>query len=342
MQLLIDTTQDNTFKLYAMGRSYGRPISFIFRKGEVMVKRNHFSYAVKKDFIRNKSLYLLVLPVILFYLIFSYRPMYGAIIAFKNYSPALGIFGSPWVGFSHFTKFFASPYFFRLIKNTVLLSVYTLIFGFPAPIILALLLNEVKNKRFKSLTQTVTYLPHFISLVVVIGMITDFSMSSGVFNDIIVFFGGHRSPLLQNPKLYRPIYILSGIWQEIGWGSIIYLAALSNIDEQLYEAAMIDGAGKFKQLLNVTLPGILPTIIILLILRMGSLLNVGYEKTILLYNPATYETADIISSYVYRIGILEMNWSYSTAVNLFNSVINFGLLIFTNKLSKRYSETSLW
>ena len=320
------------------------PYDFIFSSERVnrVVARRRFIHAVKKDFIRNKSLYLLVLPVVLFYLVFSYRPMYGAIIAFKNYTPALGILGSPWVACTHFIKFFSSPYFFRLITNTILLSVFTLIFGFPAPIILALLLNEVKNKRFKSLTQTVTYLPHFISLVVVIGMITDFSMSTGLFNDIIVFFGGHRSPLLQNPKLYRPIYILSGIWQEVGWGSIIYLAALANIDEQLYEAAMIDGAGKFKQLLNVTLPGILPTIIILLILRMGSLLNVGYEKTILLYNPATYETADIISSYVYRIGLLQMNWSYSTAVNLFNSIINFTLLILTNKLSKRYSETSLW
>lgn len=298
--------------------------------------------SMKKDIRRNYSLYLLVLPVLLFYLLFSYKPMYGAIIAFKDYTPRLGIDGSPFVGLDNFIRFFHSTYFVRLMKNTVLLSVYSLIFGFPAPIILALLLNEVRNKKFKSLTQTITYLPHFISLIVVTGMIVNFTMTSGLINDIIVFFGGERSPLLQNPDLYRTIYIISGIWQEVGWGSIIYLAALSGVDSQLYEAAMIDGAGKFKQLIFVTLPSIMPTIIIMLILKMGSLMSLGYEKTILLYNPATYETADIISSYVYRIGLLEQDWSYSTAIGLFNSLINFTLLIITNRLSKKISETSLW
>lgn len=268
--------------------------------------------------------------------------MYGAIIAFKDYTPALGVAKSPWVGLANFVRFFKSVYFVRLIKNTILLSAYNLIFGFPAPIILALLLNEVRNKHFKNITQTITYLPHFISLIVVTGMLTDFSMTSGLFNDIIAFFGGERSPLLQNPKLYRTMYVASGIWQQVGWGSIIYLSALAGVDQQLYEAASIDGAGKWKQLLNVTLPGIAPTIIIMLIMRMGSLMNMGYEKTILLYNPSTYDTADIISSYIYRVGLLEQDWSYSTAVGLFNSVINFGLLIFTNKMSKKYSETSLW
>lgn len=307
-----------------------------------MVDAQSFMYRARKDFRKNRSLYLLVLPVILFYVIFSYKPMYGAIIAFKDYSPALGAFDSPWVGLDHFIRFFNSPYFFRLLRNTFLLSFYSLVFGFPAPVILALLLNEVKNKAFRRITQTITYLPHFISLIVVAGMIVDFTMSTGVINNIIVFFGGKSSPLLQNPDLYRSIYIISGIWQEAGWGTIIYLAALSGIDEQLYEAAMMDGAGKIRQLINITLPGLLPTIIILLILRMGSLLNIGYEKTILLYNPATYETADIIPSYVYRVGILETNWSYSTAVGLFNSVINFILLLAANKLSKRFGETSLW
>lgn len=173
-------------------------------------------------------------------------------------------------------------------------------------------------------------------------MLTDFSMTSGLFNDIIAFFDGERSPLLQNPKLYRTMYVASGIWQQVGWGSIIYLSALAGVDQQLYEAASIDGAGKWKQLIHVTLPGIAPTIIIMLIMRMGSLMNMGYEKTILLYNPSTYDTADIISSYIYRVGLLEQDWSYSTAVGLFNSVINFGLLIFTNRMSKKYSETSLW
>ncbi len=301
-----------------------------------------FGYRARKDWIRNRSLYILVIPVVVFYFMFHYKPMYGAIIAFKDYTPALGVSESPWVGFANFTRFFKSVYFGRLIKNTILLSVYNLIFGFPAPIILALLLNEVRNKRFKSITQTITYLPHFISLIVVTGMLTNFSMTTGLFNDIIAFFGGERSPLLQDPKLYRTIYVASSIWQEVGWGSIIYLSALAGVDSQLYEAAQIDGAGKWKQLIHVTMPAIAPTIIIMLIMKMGSLMNMGYEKTILLYNPSTYETADIISSHIYRIGLLDQDWSYSTAIGLFNSVINFGLLLITNKISKRYSETSLW
>lgn len=301
-----------------------------------------FAYRIRKDWLRNKALYVLVIPVLLFYILFHYKPMYGAIIAFKDYTPSLGVAKSEWVGFANFTRFFKSIYFGRLIRNTILLSLYDLLFGFPAPIILALLLNEVRGKKFKSLTQTVTYLPHFISLIVVTGMITNFSMSTGLFNDIIAFFSGQRSPLLQNPKLYRGIYVASSIWQEIGWGSIIYLSALAGVDSQLYEAAQIDGAGKWKQLINITLPSIAPTIIIMFILKTGSLMNMGYEKTILLYNPATYETADIISSHIYRVGLLEQDWSYSTAIGLFNSVINFALLLFANRMSKHYSETSLW
>lgn len=306
------------------------------------MKQSSFFYRVKKDWMRNRSLYLMIIPVLIFFILFHYKPMYGAIIAFKDYTPALGIAESPWVGWDNFTRFFSSVYFGRLIRNTILLSFYSLLFGFPAPIILALLLNEVKNKKFKGLTQTVTYLPHFISMIVVTGMLVDFSMTSGLFNDIIELFGGERSPLLQNPDLYRTIYVASGIWQEIGWGSIIYLSALSGVDSQLYEAAQIDGAGKWRQLIHVTLPGIAPTIIIMFILKMGTLMNMGYEKTILLYNPATYETADIISSYIYRIGLLEQDWSYSTAIGLFNSVINLGLLLITNKIARKCGETSLW
>lgn len=306
------------------------------------MKKQSFIQRAKKDFRRNRALYLLVLPVLIFYIVFHYKPMYGAIIAFKDYSPGLGIPDSPWVGLANFSRFFHGPYFGRLIRNTLLLSLYNLIFGFPAPIILALLLNEVKNKKFKSITQTITYLPHFISLIVVTGMITNFCMSSGLFNDIIVLLGGERSPLLQNPNLYRTIYVASSIWQEVGWGSIIYLSALSGVDAQLYEAASIDGAGKWKQLIHVTMPAIAPTIITMLILKMGSLMSLGYEKTILLYNASTYETADIISSYIYRVGLLDHDWSYSTAIGLFNSVINCILLIITNQLSKRLSDTSLW
>jgi putative aldouronate transport system permease protein len=306
------------------------------------MEKTNFKARVKRDWVRNRSLYLLVIPVFAFYIIFHYKPMYGAIIAFKEYSPRLGILGSPWVGFKNFTRFFKSVYFSRLIQNTVLLSFYNLIFGFPAPIILALLLNEVRNKKFKSIAQTATYLPHFISLIVVIGMLTNFCMTSGLINDIIVFFGGSRSALLQDPSRYRSIYVISEIWKDVGWGSIIYLSALAGVDSQLYEAAEIDGAGKFKQLLYVTLPGIAPTIVIMLILKVGALMNMGYEKTILLYNPATYQTADIISSYIYRVGLLEQDWSYSTAVGLFNSVINLVLLIFTNRIARRFSDTSLW
>lgn len=305
-------------------------------------ERESFSIRVKKDWKGNRSLYLMVLPVILFYILFHYKPMYGAIIAFQDYNPRQGVTGSEWVGFDQFIRFFTSPYFGRLVKNTLLLSVYGIIYGFPAPIILALLLNELRARRFKKTVQTITYLPHFISLVVVTGIIKDFTQSTGLINDIIVMFGGERSSLIQNPALYRTIYIVSDIWQGIGWGSIIYLSALSGVDQQLYEAASIDGAGRWKQLIHVTLPGIAPTIVIMLIMRMGQLLGTGYEKTILLYNEATYETADVIASYIYRVGILERNWSYSTAIGLFNSVINLALLIATNKISRRVSETSLW
>jgi putative aldouronate transport system permease protein len=307
------------------------------------MKRNvEMPKALRKDMQRNWELYILVIPVILYYALFAYKPMYGALIAFKNFAPARGFAGSPWVGFDNFARFFRSPYLGRLFRNTFLISFYSLIFGFPAPIILALFLNEVRHSAYKRTVQTLTYLPHFISMVVIAGMITDFSMTSGLFNDIIAFFGGTRTPLLQQPGLFRPIYVTSGIWQGVGWGTIIYLAALSGIDPQLYEAAMIDGAGRIRQVFAVTLPSIVPTIIIMLILRIGNLLDVGYEKTLLLYNPATYETADIISTYVYRVGLLEQNFSYSTAIGLFNSLINFILLIVANKISRKVSETSLW
>ena len=309
---------------------------------EYEVAKKSYWQKVKDDMCRNRALYILVIPVILFYILFHYKPMYGALIAFKDFKPALGFEGSKWVGFNHFIRFFGSPFFARLIRNTFLISIYNLIFGFPAPIMLALLLNEVSNKIFKKTVQTVSYLPHFISVIVVVGMITDFSMSTGLINDVIVFLGGERSPLLQNPNLYRTIYVASDIWQNVGWGTIIYLSALAGVDTQLYEAAMIDGAGHIKRLIHITIPSIMPTIIVMLILRMGSLMTIGYEKTILLYNPSTYETADIISSYVYRSGILEQNWSYSTAIGLFNSAINLTLLIITNKLSKKLTENSLW
>jgi putative aldouronate transport system permease protein len=303
-----------------------------------------FRHTISSDFKRNRMLYLLFLPVLAFYIIFAYWPMYGTIIALKDYAPGMGIGGSPWANpaLKHFIRFVQSPLFFRVVRNTFVLSAYSLIFSFPAPIILALLLNEVRHDRFKKAAQTLTYLPHFISLVVICGMISDFSSSQGLFNDIAVSLGGERSALLQQQSFFRPMYIISEIWQEVGWGSIIYLAALSNIDEQLYEAAKIDGASRLQQLKAVTLPGIMPTIVIMLILRVGSLLGVGYEKVILLYNPATYEVSDVISSYVYRSGLQDGNWSYSAAIGLLNSLVNFIFLIAANTISRRAGETSLW
>lgn len=295
-----------------------------------------------KDFRKNTSLYLLAIPLVLYYVLFHYKTMYGAVIAFYNYRPAKGISGSKFVGLQNFVYFFESPFFARTIKNTLSISLLSLIFAFPAPIILALLLNEVNNKFFKKTVQTITYLPHFISLVVVCGMLSQFCLSTGLFNDIIAFFGGERVSLLQGPDYYRTIYIASDIWKEVGWGSILYLAALSGVDRQLYEAASIDGANKWQQLWNVTLPGILPTVMIQLILKIGSLMSVGYEKTLLLYNPTTYNVADIISSYTYRMGLELGDWSYSTAVGLFNSVINCILLVLANRLSKKFTESSLW
>ncbi|MFD0677464.1 MULTISPECIES: ABC transporter permease [unclassified Paenibacillus] len=295
-----------------------------------------------KDLLKNKYIYLMMLPGIVYYIVFHYIPMYGATIAFKNFTPVAGIWGSSWIGFKHFQDFFNSYYFLRIIKNTLLINFYSLLFGFPAPIILALLLNEVRKLWFKRTVQTLTYLPHFVSVMVISGLIVDFTSKNGLINDIIEWFGGTRANLLMNEDLFRTIFVSSGIWQEIGWGSIIYLAALSGIDQEQYDAANIDGAGRFRQMLSVTLPGIMPTIIILLILRIGHMMDVGFEKVILLYNPSTYATADVISSFVFRKGIVDANYSYSAAIGLFNSLINFILLIGANKLSRKYSDSSLW
>lgn len=297
---------------------------------------------IKKDFKKRKMVYLMALPVIAFYIIFQYWPMYGAIIAFENFNPVKGILHSPWVGFQHFQSFFSSYYLWRLLKNTILISVYDLIFGFPAPIILALLLNEIRRSLFKRSIQTITYLPHFVSTVVMCGIILDFLSQNGVINSIILLLGGKPVMFLLAPEWFRTIYVGSGIWQHVGWNSIIYLATLASINPQLYEAAIVDGAGRFKQVVHITIPGIMPTIVILLILAIGSMMDVGFEKVMLLYNPSTYSTADVISTFVYRKGLLESDFSYSSAIGLFNSVINFTLLILANKASRVIQETSLW
>jgi len=297
---------------------------------------------IGRDFKKYKWIYVMAIPMLTYYVMFRYMPMYGSIIAFKDFSPGLGIMKSPWVGLKQFYSFFNDIYFTRIITNTVLLSFYGTLFDFPMPIILALLLNELRFKKFKNSVQTISYLPHFISMMVVCGMIVDFTASDGFINDIIVFLGGERATLLLKSGLFRPIYIISDIWQDVGWGSIIYLSALSGIDQNLYEAADIDGAKRFRKIWHITLPGISPTIIILFILRIGSIMDVGSEKILLLYNPNTYVTADVIATYVYRKGLLNFQYSFSTAVGLFNSLVNFVLVIFANWLSGRVTETSLW
>nr|WP_244208952.1 ABC transporter permease subunit [Paenibacillus ferrarius] len=284
----------------------------------------------------------MMIPVLAYYAVFHYAPMYGALIAFKEYSPMKGILGSEWVGFAHFKDFFGSYYFWRILKNTIVISLYSLVFEFPAPIILALLINEVRSKMFKRVAQTITYMPYFISLVVICGIITDFTNADGIINRLFMLFGYDGQAMLQKPELFRSIYILSEIWQRIGWESIIYIAALMSIDLEQYEAARMDGASRWKQIMYITLPGIMPTIAIMFILRMGNLLNVGFEKIILLYNPVTYDTADVISSFVYRKGLLEFGWSYSSAVGLFNSIINLVLLITANYISRKVNKSSLW
>ena len=267
-----------------------------------------------RDFKRNKWKYLVILPVVAYLILFHYKPLYGVIIAFKRFKPHLGIIDSPWVGLQHFKSLVTDMYFTRSLRNTLTISLLTLIFSFPAPVLLALLLNEVKSSKVKRTVQTITYMPHFVATVIVCGMIVSFTQSSGLFNDIIAFFGGKRTNLLIQEKYFYPIYIISGIWQNVGWNSIIYLAALSGIDQEQYEAAKVDGANRLQQLWYITLPGLIPTISMLLIMRMGSLLSVGFEKILLLYQPATYEVADVISTYAYRRGLVESNYSYSTAV----------------------------
>ena len=297
-----------------------------------------------RDIKKNYEIYLLLLPVVAFYIIFSYVPMGGMVIAFQNWRPGQPMFGARarWVGLRQFRDFFSSYYFIRVLRNTITISVSSLVFGFPAPVILALMLNELKSKYYARVVQTMVYLPHFISMVVLCGMIRLFVRDNGVVTQILGAFGFPRQNMLQNANLFVPIYVISGIWSSVGWGSIIYLAALSGVDQQLYEAASIDGAGKWKQTLHITLPCIIPTIIIQFIMRTGQILSVGQEKIILLYNETIYETSDVISSFVYRKGLLENDWSYSTAVGLFNSVINFALVAVVNKISGTLSETSLW
>lgn len=308
-------------------------------------KLQNFMSSTVKDMKKYYGAYLLVLPVVLYYVIFAYKPMYGLIIAFKDFKPGLGIWGSPWAdnfGFEHFIDYIQSFYFGRTVRNTLTISITSLIFGFPAPIIFALLLNEIKAEKFKRVVQTITYMPHFISTVIVCSMVVMFVSEKGIITSFVSMFTEEKGSLLNHSEYFVPIYVISGIWQNLGWNSIIYLAALSGVDPSLYEAAKMDGAGRFRQTVHVTIPGIMGTIVIMLLLNIGGLLNVGYEKIILLYNESIYETADVISTYVYRKGLENFQYSFSTAVNLFNSAISFILVMAFNKISKKVTEISLW
>lgn len=307
-----------------------------------MKKRKTTLTMVKRNFVRYRFIYLMLLPVILYYAVFCYGPMGGVVIAFQNFKPALGIKGSNWVGMKHFVNFLTGPYAGRLIFNTLAINILQILFAFPVPIIIALLINEIQCKKYKKAVQTISYMPHFISLVVMCGLLITFCRSDGIFNDFLFLFGIERTNLLANAKLFRPLYVLSGIWQEAGWGSIIYLATLSTIDQGLYEAATIDGANRFQRMIYVSFPGLQPIIIVQLIMRIGNILTTGFEKVFLLYNPLTYDTADIISTYIYRQGLELSNYSYGTAVGLFNSVVNLIILVMANTISRKVTEESLW
>jgi putative aldouronate transport system permease protein len=301
-------------------------------------RKENFKRSLKKIW-KDKPLYLILLPGILYFVVFHYIPMYGATIAFKDFKVMQGILGSKWVGFKNFVEVFNHPAFLPALRNTIIISFYKIIFGFPAPIILALLLNEIKKVTFKRVIQTVSYLPHFLSWVVIAGLAAKmFSPSSGVVNIFIKALGYEPIYFMADPKWFRGLLVTTDIWKEIGWGSIIYLAALSGVDIQLYEAAIVDGASKWKQLIHITLPGIVSTIVIMFILRIGGILNAGFEQVFMMYNANVYDVADILDTLTYRIGLESAKYSLSTAISIFKSIIGFTLILITNKLSKMIDE----
>ena len=315
-------------------------------KPSVMRGRSNVSQSTNlwKDILRDRYLYLMFLPIIVYYLIFKYGPMYGAVIAFQNFRFADGIWGSDWVGFRHFASLFGSRDFYMVLKNTLLLNIYNVLFGFPVPIFLAILLNEVRNRVFKRTVQSLLYIPHFISWVVLGGIwISLLSPSTGVIN-ILLHKVFHMEPVyFLADKFWWPVFfVLSGIWQGAGWGTIIYLASITNIDPQLYEASYVDGASKWQQIWHITLPGIRSTIAILLILRMGGMMNIGFEHVFVLQNSAVRSVSEVISTFVYRAGILNTQYSYTTAVGLFQSLVSMILILSTNKIVKLLGEEGLW
>jgi putative aldouronate transport system permease protein len=306
-----------------------------------MPPRNYVWYMLWK----HKALYLLMLPGILYYIIFKYMPMYGVIIAFQDYSIGKGIMGSKYVGLKHFIEFFyVNPDSWKLIRNTVMLNIYDLLFHFPAPILLALLFHELRNKTFKRIVQSISYMPHFLSTVVIAGILVTFlSPQTGIINLLLVkLFGMEPILFLGLPEWFRTIYVSSEIWQKVGWGTILYLAAIAGIDPTLYEAAKMDGANRYHQMRHITFVGMVPVMIILFVLTLGNFMESGFQKILLLYNSMNYETSDVINTFVYRRGILDADFSFATAVGLFQSAIGLVLVIAANRIARKYSETSLW
>ncbi len=295
-----------------------------------------------KSLRRDWQLYVLVILPLLFFAIFRYVPMLGNVIAFRRFRPGGNIFGEEWVGFRYVEMFLNDPTFWAVFANTFAIGSLTLLFCFPLPIILALMLNEVRSRYFKRFVQTISYLPHFLSIVIIAGMLMQLLSLEGTVNQIVRAVGGDAIPFLQTPEWFRTVYVSSEVWQTVGWGTILYLAALTGVDTALYEAARIDGANRWQQTWHVTLPGIRPTMVTLLVLNIGTFLSVGFEKILLLYNPLTYPTADVISTYLYRVGLEANNFSYAAAIGMFEAIIGLTLILSANAISRRTVGTSLW
>ena len=315
-------------------------VSIVSKRKEKLVKKKK---SILKDMLKCWQLYVLLIPTIIYFIVFCYGPMYGVQLAFKEYNAVAGITGSPWIGFSNFTRFLSSYQFKQLLWNTITLSLYQLVVSFPVPIILALALNQVRHAKFKKLVQTVTYAPHFISVVVLVGMLNIFfSTRGGLVNEAVQVFGGDPIYFLGKEQYYQNMYVWSGVWQNMGWSAIIYLAALSGVSPELHEAAVVEGASKLQRIWYIDIPAILPTIVTLLILNCGQIMSIGFEKSFLMQNPLNIGISEIIPTYVYKMGLINAQYGFSTAVGLFNSVINCTLLVLVNKLSKKMGQSGLW
>ena len=328
----------------------GSPIEEVVVKASEALRDRKQTHAADKNWVRlydhfkrEWQIYAMLLPTIIWFLVFLYKPMYGLQIAFKDYSIFKGVVNSPWIGFEHFQTLFSNDQFLRAVRNTIAISFYNLLFGFPAPIILALMFNEVLHATYKRTAQTIVYLPHFISSVIIAGIvITAFSPTAGILNTILGWFGMDSIYFLTQPQWFRPIFVGTGIWQEAGFGSIVFLAAIAGVNPSLYESAVVDGANRWQMMWKITIPSILPTILIMLIIRIGNVMEVSFELVILLYQPSTYETADVVNTWIYRQGLQSGQYDLAAAGGLFNAVVTFVLVMTANTLSRRFSRTSLW